>query len=87
MFDDRVYKRGALTAHALRLTVGDEAFFDLLRAWTDENRFGSVTTDDFRGFVAEKTGADLDALFTAWLDSEPLPNLPASRPLRAPARG
>ena len=34
MFDDRVYKRGALTLHALRLTVGDDAFFDALRAWT-----------------------------------------------------
>ena len=31
MFDDRVYKRGALTLHALRTTVGDEAFFTLLR--------------------------------------------------------
>ena len=31
MFDDRVYKRGALTLHTLRLTVGDDAFFDLLR--------------------------------------------------------
>ena len=31
MFDDRVYKRGALLLHALRLTVGDEAFFGMLR--------------------------------------------------------
>ena len=30
-FDDRVYKRGALTLHALRRAVGDEAFFALLR--------------------------------------------------------
>ena len=27
MFDDRVYKRGALLLHALRLTIGDEVFF------------------------------------------------------------
>ena len=32
MFDDRVYKRGALTLHALRLTLGDDAFFGLLQA-------------------------------------------------------
>ena len=38
MFDDRVYKRGALTLHALRLTVGDDAFFALLRGWTDRAR-------------------------------------------------
>jgi aminopeptidase N len=36
MFDDRVYKRGALTLHALRLTVGDEAFFALLKDWVAE---------------------------------------------------
>ena len=46
-FDDRVYKRGALTLHALRRTVGDEVFFALLRAWVDENRYGVVTTADF----------------------------------------
>ena len=27
MFDDRVYKRGALTLHALRLVMGDADFF------------------------------------------------------------
>ena len=32
MFDDRVYKRGALTLHALRLSIGDDAFFSLLKA-------------------------------------------------------
>ena len=35
MFDDRVYKRGALLLHALRRTVGDEAFFTILRTWAD----------------------------------------------------
>ena len=40
MFDDRVYKRGALTLHALRLTVGDDAFFALLRDWLAENLGG-----------------------------------------------
>ncbi|WP_085368314.1 M1 family metallopeptidase [Leifsonia sp. NCR5] len=78
MFDDRVYKRGALALHALRLTVGDERFFALLRAWTASYRFATVTTDDFRSFAAETTGADLDALFDAWLDDLPLPALPAT---------
>jgi aminopeptidase N len=78
MFDDRVYKRGALTLHALRLTVGDDAFFALLRAWTDRYRFEVATTADFRAFAAEQTGADLETLFTAWLDRMPLPKLPHS---------
>lgn len=76
MFDDRVYKRGALTLHALRRTVGDEAFFDLLRAWVAEHNGGSVSTEEFRVFAGERTGADLEALLDAWLVHPELPPLP-----------
>jgi aminopeptidase N len=78
MFDDRVYKRGALTLHALRRTVGDDAFFALLRGWVAEHTGGSVTTDEFRAYAADETGADLDDLFDAWLTAEELPDLPAA---------
>ena len=37
MFDDRVYKRGALALHALRRRCGDLAFFALLHDWTDRS--------------------------------------------------
>ena len=50
-FDDRVYKRGALTLHTLRRAVGDDAFFALLRSWVDTHRFGVVTTADFEALV------------------------------------
>lgn len=76
MFDDRVYKRGALTLHALRLTIGDDAFFDLLRDWTHEYRYSSVTTDDFVGVAARHTDLSLTELWDEWLHSEPLPDLP-----------
>ncbi|MFF1632446.1 M1 family metallopeptidase [Leifsonia sp. NPDC058248] len=90
MFDDRLYKRGALTLHALRLTVGDVAFFELLAAWTERYRNSTVTTDDFRALAASVTGAGpavLDALFDAWLDAEPLPALPVVRTGNVRARG
>ncbi|MDN5805039.1 MAG: M1 family metallopeptidase, partial [Microlunatus sp.] len=47
VFDDRVYKRGALTLHAIRLTVGDQKFFELLHTWVRRHRYGNVTTVDF----------------------------------------
>ena len=78
MFDDRVYKRGALTLHALRLTVGDDAFFSMLRDWVAEHTGGSVTTEDFRAFAVGRTGADLDGLFDQWLNEPALPDLPAA---------
>ncbi|WP_338087882.1 M1 family metallopeptidase [Nocardioides lijunqiniae] len=76
MFDDRVYKRGALTLHAVRLTVGDDAFFSLLRAWVAEHRGGSVSTAELIAFAARHTDADLGALFDAWLNETALPDLP-----------
>jgi aminopeptidase N len=78
MFDDRVYKRGALTLHALRLTVGDEAFFALLEGWVADHTGGSVSTEAFRTYAADSTGADLDPLFDGWLTRGELPDLPAA---------
>ena len=76
MFDDRVYKRGALTLHALRRTIGDVAFFDLLRAWAERRRFGTATTADFRELAATFSEKPLDALFDSWLVGTTVPRLP-----------
>jgi aminopeptidase N len=79
MFDDRVYKRGALVLHALRLTVGDNEFFPMLRAWTSEHRFGSVSTDDFIAHAQAHTNVPVEALLHEWLDEVALPELPSSK--------
>ena len=78
MFDDRLYKRGALTLHALRLELGDDAFFDVLRAWTDRYRHGTVTTALFAACVVDVTGHDVGDLLDAWLHQPALPVLPAA---------
>lgn len=72
MFDDRVYTRGALALHALRRSVGDGAFFDLLREWTATHRHGTVTTDDWLAHV----GPAGTALLRPWLDDTALPPMP-----------
>ncbi|MEV6411218.1 M1 family metallopeptidase [Kribbella sp. NPDC051718] len=81
MFDDRLYKRGAITLHVLRLQLGDEAFFELLRAWTRTHRHGSVTTEDFIALASTFTPDpyDVQALFAVWLDATELPALPRRR--------
>ena len=55
MFDDRVYKRGALTLHVLRRHLGDDDFFALLRDWTARHRHSTAFTDDFTGLAANYT--------------------------------
>jgi aminopeptidase N len=78
MFDDRIYKRGALLLHVLRLTLGDDCFFDLLRAWTERHRFGSVSTQMFMELTADFADAPVEDLFTAWLSQTNLPDLPTA---------
>ena len=75
MFDDRVYKRGALTLHALRGVIGDEKFFALLRDWTTRYRHGTVVTDDFTGLAANYAEVSLRPLWQAWLYSTGMPPL------------
>ena len=76
MFDDRLYKRGALTLHALRRAVGDEPFFALLKAWVAEHRHGSVTTEDFLAMVADRLGQDAVDVVRHWIEDVRLPTLP-----------
>ena len=90
MFDDRVYKRGALTLHALRLTIGDDGLLRAAARLDGRHRHGTATTDDFRALAASVTGADpvaLDVLFDAWLGAGPLPELPPARAGGVRARG
>ena len=80
MFDDRVYKRGALALHALRHATGDVLFFELLRTWTHRYRFGGVTTADFMDTAnqacVELPGFDARTVLTPWLYQSALPALP-----------
>lgn len=78
MFDDRVYKRGGLLLHALRLSVGDDRFFEVLRVWADRHAHGSVVTEDFVRLAVELCGVSVAGLFDAWLQDVSLPALPPS---------
>ena len=74
MFDDRVYKRGACTVHALRRELGDTAFFELLRTWCRRHCYGTVATEDFIDLVTETTPLGRE-WFTPWLYEHALPKL------------
>jgi len=76
IFDDRVYQRGALTLHALRTALGDEAFFAMVREWTADHRNRTVTTTHFEATARRHAARSLDDLFTAWLHEPRLPALP-----------
>ncbi len=75
-FDGVIYEGGARALHALRLQVGDDDFFALLRRWFADNRGRSVTTDDFFELVEAVTGEDPEPWADAWLRSPDQPELP-----------
>jgi aminopeptidase N len=67
LFSTPVYQRGAMTIHALRGKLGDMAFFQFVRDWAADNRYGNVNTADFIAAAEEAYGGDLDAFFDVWL--------------------
>jgi len=76
LFDMAVYLRGAWTLHALRLKIGDEAFFALLKAYAERFKYSNATTDDFITLAEDISGESLDDFFTAWLYEKPVPDVP-----------
>ncbi|WP_448810565.1 M1 family metallopeptidase [Agromyces bauzanensis] len=67
LFVDPVYDRGAATLHALRLEIGDDAFFELAQTWVERFGGGTASTHDFIALAEEVSGQDLEAFFDAWV--------------------
>ncbi|MFK3981145.1 M1 family metallopeptidase [Micromonospora sp. NPDC050397] len=76
LFGRPVYQRGALAVHALRRTVGDEAFFRILRTWTAEKRNANVVTADLVTVAERVAGRSLRPFFDAWLTGTTAPPPP-----------
>jgi aminopeptidase N len=67
IFGDAVYDRGAMTLHQLRLAIGGDDFFELLRTWVAEHVYGNADTAQFIALAEKISGQQLDDLFQAWL--------------------
>ena len=87
MFDGQIYIRGAMTLQALRLTVGDAAFFKILRDWVKTQSGSTVSTDEFIRLAERVSHQDLGAFFDEWLGSghPTVPSLPFAATSRRPA--
>jgi aminopeptidase N len=77
LFGNAVYVRGAMTLHALRVAVGDDAFFQILRAWAHEKRGGNASTEELVTLSEQISGESLGGLFDAWLYATERPDYPA----------
>jgi aminopeptidase N len=79
VFDNAVYDRGALTLHALRVAVGDDKFFEILKTWTAEKKYSDATIEEFIAVAERVSGQQLDQLFQTWLFTK-------GKPAQAPGR-
>ena len=66
-FHAAVYNRGAFALQSLRVTVGDQTFFRILRTWAAAKRGGNATTAEFVAHAERVSGRQLDDLFTTWI--------------------
>lgn len=74
MFSSNSYGGGAVVLHALRQTIGEEAFFELLSRWVAENNGESRSTADFIALAESVAGTSLTDFFDEWLFAEMPPD-------------
>ncbi|WP_419925106.1 M1 family metallopeptidase [Candidatus Poriferisocius sp.] len=76
LFDpNAVYRRGALTLHALRTHTGDDVFFDILRTHYDQAAGGTTNTELFLGIVYDLADAEAVSLVESWLYDPEMPGI------------
>ncbi|MGH8838252.1 MAG: M1 family metallopeptidase, partial [Jiangellaceae bacterium] len=67
LFVDPVYDRGAATLHALRVKIGDDAFFAGAQEWVSRYNDSTATTEDLQTVFEKVSGQELDTFFDIWL--------------------
>jgi len=68
LFGYASYQKGAALIHALRLKVGEAAFFGGLRTYFVRFGGGTATREDFIQVMEEASGMELEAFFAEWLE-------------------
>lgn len=76
IFDgDRTYAKGGVVLHMLRFVMGDDKFFQTLKAYMADTNFayGSATIRDFQHVAETVSGTTLGYFFDEWLYGENYP--------------
>jgi aminopeptidase N len=71
-----IYHRGAMVLQNLRVTVGEETFFAILRGWPDFMKDNNASTEDFVAYAEQMAGRPLDQVWDTWLYSTGKPATP-----------
>jgi len=75
MFDGNTYQKGGRILHMLRNYMGDEAFFEALRVYLEENKYTAVEMHQLRMACEKVLGEDLNWFFNQWFYNQGHPIL------------
>ena len=74
--EGNVYYLPGLMWHQLRRDLGDDTFWELVRAWPAEHDNGHASYDEITAWWSRKTGRDLQSFFDGWLLGPTTPEYP-----------
>lgn len=77
LYDGHLYPGGAMRLHTLRGMLGDDVFWEGVRAYLREYAGKVVETDDFRKIMERASGRSLGKFFDQWIMSPGYPALTA----------
>ncbi|MBN2682133.1 MAG: T9SS type A sorting domain-containing protein [Bacteroidales bacterium] len=66
-YGNTVYDKGATVTHSLRGYLGDELFFNTVKAYMDAYAFSDISSAQLRDFFSSYTGIDMTDFFDAWV--------------------
>lgn len=66
MFDNHSYAKGGRVLHMLRYYLGDDAFYNGLKKYLNDNAFSTVEIHQLRIAMEEVCGEDLNWFFNQW---------------------
>ncbi|MGB7925373.1 MAG: DUF3458 domain-containing protein [Pyrinomonadaceae bacterium] len=75
LFDNTLYKKGALVVRMLRETVGDRVFWKALNTYLTRHKYQSVVTADLQRVFEQASGQRLDWFFDQWVYKAGYPEL------------
>ena len=67
VYGTHVYQKGAMVGHNLRAYLGDNLFFTGLTTLLQNNKYGNLTSTQFRDQLAQITGKNLNDFFDNWV--------------------
>jgi aminopeptidase N len=68
LFGAATFDKGAWVLHMLRHVMGDQKFFEALRAYVAEYSYRNVTTEDLRAVCERFHGKSLEWFFAQWIN-------------------